>query len=101
MHLAVGLLPHFRTKKAATIMNVSSVLGYIPFSIINPVYNGSKAFVHFNTMNMRTQLAAAGDDNIKVVEIVCYAPSYAALIWITRRLTFSLGPTKCQHRSAP
>ncbi|KAL1301984.1 hypothetical protein AAFC00_002438 [Neodothiora populina] len=69
MHLAVNLLPHFRTKKAATIMNVSSVLGFIPFSIINPVYNGTKAFVHMNTMNLRTQLAAAGDDNIKVVEI--------------------------------
>ncbi|KAF1344196.1 hypothetical protein BDV97DRAFT_403141 [Delphinella strobiligena] len=69
MHLSVGLLPHFRSKKAAVIMNVSSVLGYIPFSIINPVYNGAKAFLHFHTMNMRTQLAAAGDDNIKVVEI--------------------------------
>lgn len=68
MHLAVGLLPHFRSKKSATIINVSSVLGYIPFSIINPVYNGTKAFVHFNTMNLRTQLEQAGD-NIKVIEI--------------------------------
>lgn len=37
MHLAVGLLPHFKTKPGAVIMNVSSVLGYIPTSIINPV----------------------------------------------------------------
>lgn len=74
MHLATGLLPHFRTKKAAVIMNISSVLGFIPFSIINPVYNGTKAFVHFNTMNMRTQLAAAGDDMIKVIEIVSNLP---------------------------
>jgi len=42
MHLAVGLLPHFRQKPGAVIMNVSSVLGYIPTSIINPVYNGTK-----------------------------------------------------------
>ncbi|KAG9928139.1 short-chain dehydrogenase, partial [Aureobasidium melanogenum] len=56
MHLAVGFLPHFKSKKSAVIMNVSSVLGLIPFSIINPVYNGTKAFVHFNTMNLRTQL---------------------------------------------
>lgn len=69
MHLAVGLLPHFRSKKAAVIMNVSSVLGFIPFSIINPVYNGTKAFIHFNTMNLRSQLEQAGD-KIKVVEIV-------------------------------
>jgi short-subunit dehydrogenase involved in D-alanine esterification of teichoic acids len=49
-------------------MNVSSVLGFIPFSIINPVYNGTKAFVHFNTMNLRSQLEQAGS-SIKVIEI--------------------------------
>ncbi|THX89418.1 short-chain dehydrogenase [Aureobasidium pullulans] len=68
MHLAVGFLPHFKSKKSAVIMNVSSVLGYIPFSIINPVYNGTKAFVHFNTMNLRSQLEQGGA-SIKVVEI--------------------------------
>ncbi|KAG9713876.1 short-chain dehydrogenase, partial [Aureobasidium melanogenum] len=68
MHLAVGFLPHFKSKKSAVIMNVSSVLGLIPFSIINPVYNGTKAFVHFNTMNLRTQLEQAGS-SIKVIEI--------------------------------
>lgn len=66
MHLAVGLLPHFKSKQGAVIMNVSSVLGYIPTSVINPVYNGTKAWVHFWIMNLRTQLK---DSNIKVVEI--------------------------------
>lgn len=37
MHLAIGLLPHFKSKKNAVIMNVSSILGFIPRSIINPV----------------------------------------------------------------
>ncbi|KAF1827573.1 short-chain dehydrogenase [Dissoconium aciculare CBS 342.82] len=68
MHLAVGLLPHFRSKSGAVIMNVSSLLGFVPFSIINPVYNGTKAWVHFWSMNLRTQLEHAGD-NIRVVEI--------------------------------
>jgi len=68
MHLAVGLLPHFKSKPAAVVMNVSSVLGYIPTSVINPVYNGTKAWVHFFSMNMRTQLRNGGA-NIKVVEI--------------------------------
>lgn len=68
MHLAVGLLPHFKSQKSAVIMNVSSVLGYIPTSIINPVYNGTKAWVHFFSMNLRTQLAQA-KANIKVIEI--------------------------------
>ncbi|KAK8044858.1 short-chain dehydrogenases/reductase [Apiospora rasikravindrae] len=66
MHLAVGLLPHFKSKPHAIIINVSSVLGFVPFSIINPVYNGTKAWLHFWSMNLRTQLQ---DTNVRVVEI--------------------------------
>ncbi|CAN8104081.1 unnamed protein product [Discula destructiva] len=66
MHLAVGLLPHFKTKSSACIMNVSSVLGFVPFSIINPVYNGTKAWLHSWSMALRVQLK---DTKIKVVEI--------------------------------
>ncbi|KAK5119555.1 hypothetical protein LTR85_007383 [Meristemomyces frigidus] len=68
MHLAVGLLPHFRQKSGAVIMNVSSVLGYIPTSIINPVYNGTKSWMHFWSLNLRTQLEQGGA-NIRVIEI--------------------------------
>jgi short-subunit dehydrogenase involved in D-alanine esterification of teichoic acids len=63
MHLAIGFLPHFKTKPSATIMNDSSVLGFIPFSIISPVYSAAKVWVHFWTMNLRTQLKGS---NIKV-----------------------------------
>ncbi|KAK6854761.1 NAD(P)-binding protein [Apiospora arundinis] len=66
MHLAVGLLAHFKSKPHALIVNVSSVLGFVPFSIINPVYNGTKAWLHFWSMNLRTQLQ---DTNVRVVEI--------------------------------
>lgn len=66
MHLAVGLLEHFKSKPAAAIINVSSVLGFIPFSIINPVYNGTKAWLHFWSMALRVQLK---DTKIKVIEI--------------------------------
>ena len=67
MHLTIGLLDHFKSKSSgAVIVNVSSVLGYIPTSIINPVYNGTKAWLHFWSMNLRTQLK---DTNIRVVEI--------------------------------
>ena len=69
MHLSVGIVPHFNgLPNGGVIMNVSSVLGFNPFSIVNPVYNGSKAWVHFFTMNLRTQLRQAGS-KIKVVEI--------------------------------
>lgn len=66
MHLALGLLSHFRTKPSAVVINVSSVLGFVPFSILNPVYNGTKAWLHFWTMALRVQLK---DTNIKVIEI--------------------------------
>lgn len=72
MHLAINLLPHLKSKSTsgsgAVIMNVSSVLGYNPTSIINPVYDGSKAFVHFWSMNLRTQLERA-NQRVKIVEI--------------------------------
>lgn len=60
MHLTIGFLDHFKKKEAATIINVSSVLGFVPFSIINPVYNGTKAWMHFWSMNLRTQLQKKG-----------------------------------------
>ncbi|KAF4456340.1 hypothetical protein F53441_1499 [Fusarium austroafricanum] len=66
MHLSLNLLPHLKTKPNAMIINISSGLAYIPFSIINPVYNGTKAWLHFWSMNLRTQLK---DTNIRVVEI--------------------------------
>lgn len=70
MHLCVGLVPHFNSlPNGGVIMNVSSVLGYNPFSLVNPVYNGTKAWVHFFTMNLRTQLRDASS-KIRVVEIV-------------------------------
>ncbi|MCJ1224924.1 hypothetical protein MMC12_001571 [Toensbergia leucococca] len=67
MHLAIGFLDHFKSKPSAVIMNVSSLLGYSPVSVINPVYCGTKAWVHFWSMNMRTQLK---DTNVRIVEIV-------------------------------
>lgn len=70
MHLCVGFVPHFNSlPDGGVIVNVSSVLGYSPVSLVNPVYNGTKAWVHLFTMNLRSQLHQAGS-KIKVVEIV-------------------------------
>jgi short-subunit dehydrogenase involved in D-alanine esterification of teichoic acids len=67
MHLVMHLLPHFRQKESTVIMNVSSALGFIPISIVNPVYNAAKAWLHFFSMNLRTQLKGTA---VKVVEVV-------------------------------
>jgi short-subunit dehydrogenase involved in D-alanine esterification of teichoic acids len=66
MHLAVQLLEHLRSKPNALVVNVSSVLGFIPFSIVNPVYCATKSWLHFWSMSLREQLK---DTNVKVVEM--------------------------------
>lgn len=43
VHLATHLLDHFKAKPAARIFYVSSVLGFVPSSILNPVYNGESS----------------------------------------------------------
>ncbi|KND94708.1 putative oxidoreductase DltE [Tolypocladium ophioglossoides CBS 100239] len=68
MHLTLTLLPHLQSRPAALVINVSSILGFIPFSVINPVYNGTKAWLHFWSMNLRSQLSSA-QSRVRVVEI--------------------------------
>jgi short-subunit dehydrogenase involved in D-alanine esterification of teichoic acids len=66
MHLALHLVEHFKSKSNALIVNVSSVLGFVPFSVVNPVYCGTKAWMHFWSMNLRKQLI---DTGVNVIEI--------------------------------
>jgi short-subunit dehydrogenase involved in D-alanine esterification of teichoic acids len=66
LHLIVQLLKHFESKPHPLVVNVSSILGFIPFSIVNPVYNGTKAWVHFWSMALREQTKST---SLKVVEI--------------------------------
>ncbi|KAF2774410.1 hypothetical protein EJ03DRAFT_370488 [Teratosphaeria nubilosa] len=40
-----------------------------PLSIASPVYNGTKAWLHLWSMNLRTQLKQAGYEGIRVVEV--------------------------------
>lgn len=67
VHLATAFLDHLKSKKLGVIMNVSSVLGFVPYSIINPNYNGTKAYIHFWSEAQRIQLKHT---NVRVVEIV-------------------------------
>jgi len=71
MHLSIQLIQkHFVfLQQGAVIINVSSILAFNPFSLVNPVYNGTKAWVHAFSVNLRSQLAKAGSA-IRVVEIV-------------------------------
>lgn len=64
------LLPHLQKQKTVPIINISSVLRFVPFFVINPVYNSTKARLHFWSINLRAQLPQSDSTSrIKVVEI--------------------------------
>lgn len=58
-------LPHLKTKKNAAIMNISSLLAFVP-APISPVYCATKAGIHSFTQSLRIQLK---NTNIKVFEL--------------------------------
>ncbi len=59
-------VPHLAGKPGATIVNVSSGLGFVP-AVRMPVYSATKAAVHAFSMALRGQLAKLGIDVIEVV----------------------------------
>ena len=67
VHLAVQLFSHLKTcPNSSVIMDVSKPLSFVPNNIIKLAYNGTKAFLHFRTMDLRTQLE---ESNNRVIEI--------------------------------
>ena len=53
------VLPHFRERGEGRIVNVSSLLGRIPFATIRSAYCGAKHFMNALTACFRAEL---GDD---------------------------------------
>ncbi|MDB5264346.1 MAG: short-chain dehydrogenase [Adhaeribacter sp.] len=66
IHLSALFIPLLRNQYGATIINISSIVAFVPAAWI-PVYCATKAAIHSFTMSMRHQLAKA---RITVVEIV-------------------------------
>ena len=58
-------LPHLKIQGNAAIVNVSSGLAFVPFSI-SPVYSATKAGVHAYTQALRLQLKNTA---VKVFEL--------------------------------
>ena len=71
IRVSAALLPHLQKMENATLVNVSSALGFVPLSRF-PVYCATKAAVHSFCLSIRHQLRGTG---VKVVEIV---PPYVA-----------------------
>jgi NADP-dependent 3-hydroxy acid dehydrogenase YdfG len=51
-----AVLPHFRERKAGHIINVSSMLGRVPFAPIRAAYSASKHAMNALTANLRMEL---------------------------------------------
>ena len=66
IRLTAALLPHLQKQPHATIMTVSSGLGFIPMAV-TPTYCATKAAIHSYTQALRYQLKST---NIEVVELV-------------------------------
>jgi NADP-dependent 3-hydroxy acid dehydrogenase YdfG len=50
------ILPHFRERGRGQIVNVSSMLGRLPFATMRSAYNGAKHFLNALTANFRDEL---------------------------------------------
>ena len=50
------VLTHFQSRNAGQIVNVSSMLGRIPFAVMRSAYNGAKHFLNALTANFRAEI---------------------------------------------
>ena len=53
-----AVLPHFKARGEGHIINVSSLLGRVPFALVRAAYSGSKHFLNSLTANFRTEVRA-------------------------------------------
>ena len=53
------ILPHFQSRGAGHVINISSMLGRMPFAVIRSAYGGAKHFVNALTANFRAEVQEA------------------------------------------
>ena len=50
------VLPHFKSRDAGHVINISSMLGRMPFAVIRSAYSAAKHFLNALTANFRTEV---------------------------------------------
>lgn len=50
------VLPHFQSRGTGQVINISSMLGRIPFAVFRSAYTGAKHFLNALTANLRAQV---------------------------------------------
>jgi len=50
------ILPHFKARGTGHVINVSSMLGRVPFAVMRSAYNGAKHFLNALTANFRAEV---------------------------------------------
>jgi uncharacterized oxidoreductase len=68
IRMTYAFLPLLAGKDDAVVMNVTSALAFVPFSI-TPTYSATKAALHSFSESLRIQLAGA-DAGVQVIEVV-------------------------------
>src|SRR3954469_1126614 len=56
------VLPHFKERGRGHIINVSSMLGRVPFAVFRSAYNGAKHFLNALTANFRDEVRTTHPD---------------------------------------
>jgi NADP-dependent 3-hydroxy acid dehydrogenase YdfG len=56
------VLPHFKERGRGHVVNVSSMLGRMPFAIYRSAYNGAKHFLNALTANFRDEVKSTHPD---------------------------------------
>ena len=52
------VLPHFKERNSGHVINISSMLGWVPYAVFRSAYSGAKHFLNALTENFRAEVQA-------------------------------------------
>ena len=69
-----AVLPHFRQRRQGHVINVSSMLGRVPFAVVRSAYSAAKHALNSLTANLRMELRPDFPD----IHVTCVLPGVVA-----------------------